>query len=127
MSTSRSDAAAAMHAAILGLPGVTPKKLFGAQAFFFGPRMFAFLVDGAVVLKLPASERRIALERSQGRPYLVGANVPFGRWLEVAVDDPARALHLIRVAHAAAQVPDREGPRKRRPRASKARRTKQLS
>ncbi|MFI5235366.1 MAG: TfoX/Sxy family protein [Gemmatimonadales bacterium] len=121
MSTSRTDTAAVMHAALLSLPGVTPKRLFGAQAFFFGQRMFAFLVDGAVVLKLPAAERRLALEGGHGRPFLVGANVPFGRWLEVLLDDPVRALHLARVAHVAAQVPDREGPRKRRPRALKRR------
>lgn len=124
MPTSRSDTSAAIHAAILSLPGVTPKKLFGAQAFFFGPRMFAFLGDDAVVLKLPASERGAALQENQGRPYLVRANVPFGRWLEVPFTDAGRALHLIRVAHAAAQVPDREGPRKRRPRVAKGRRAK---
>ncbi|MGH7533496.1 MAG: hypothetical protein ACREL4_09420 [Gemmatimonadales bacterium] len=127
MSNLRTHVPAAMHAAILALPGVAPKKLFGAQAFFFGPRMFAFLVDGAVVLKLPAGERRAALERKLGRPFLVGAHVPFGRWLEVALDDPAPALHLVRVAYIAAQVPDREGPRKRRQRASKPRRTRQPS
>lgn len=127
MSTARAHLSAAMHAAILALPGVTPKKLFGAQAFFLGPRMFAFLVDGAVVLKLPAGERRAALEREEGRPFLVGAHVPFGRWLEVALDDPARALYLIRVAHGAAQVPDREGPRKRRQRTAKPRRSRQPS
>ena len=124
MPTSRADTSAAMHAALLSLPGVTPKKLFGAQAFFFGPRMFAFLVDEAVVLKLPASERGAALQQNAGRPFLVGANVPFGRWLEVPLTDVARALHLARVAHAAAQVPDREGPRKRRPRTAKSRRSK---
>lgn len=121
MPNSRADAALAMHATILALPGVVPKKLFGAQAFFFGPRMFAFLVDGAVVLKLPAGERRSALERNHGKPFLVGAHVPFGRWIEVPLDDPARAVHLVRVAHAAAHVPDREGPRKRRSRATKRR------
>jgi hypothetical protein len=125
MSSARPDAAPALHAAILSLPGVTPKKLFGAQAFFFGPRMFAFLVDGAVVLKLPAGERRAALDGHHGRPFLVSAHVPFGRWLEVPLADPARAAHLARVAHAAAQVPDREGPRKRRSRAK--RRTKKTA
>lgn len=127
MSNARTHAPAAMHAAILAFSGVTPKKLFGAQAFFFGPRMFAFLVDGAVVLKLPAGERRAALERKVGRPFLVGAHVPFGRWLEVPLDDLAAALHLVRIAYIAAQAPDREGPRKRRQRTPRSRRTRQPS
>ncbi|MGB7211328.1 MAG: hypothetical protein WBC97_01765 [Gemmatimonadales bacterium] len=127
MSTAHTHAPAAIHAAILGFPGVTPKKLFGAQAFFFGPRMFAFLVDGAVVLKLPAGERRAALDGKVGRPFLLGAHVPFGRWLEVSLDDPAPALHLVRIAYIAAQVPDREGPRKRRQRTSRPRRARQPS
>jgi hypothetical protein len=120
MPSPRSDAALVVEAALLGMPGVAPKRLFGAQAFFFGSRMFAFLTDGAVVLKLPPAERRAALEDGYGRPFLVGPREPFGRWLEVPLDEPGRVLHLARLAYAATRVPERDGPRKRRARAARA-------
>jgi hypothetical protein len=120
MPTPRSDAALVVQAALLGMPGVAPKRLFGAQAFFFGPRMFAFLTDDAAVLKLPPAERRAALEDGYGRPYLVGPREPFGRWLEVPLDEPGRVLHLARLAYAATRLPERDGPRRRRSRPARA-------
>lgn len=45
-----------LHASLLGLRGVSAKKLFGDQAFFVAGRMFAFQRDGALVLKLPERE-----------------------------------------------------------------------
>ena len=107
-----------LQATLLGLRGVSTKRLFGDQAFFVAGRMFAFRHDGALVLKLPEAERRDAIARGDGRPFLVHANVPFGRWVEVRLRDLPLAAGLARIAHAAARVSDRAGPRKRRRKAT---------
>lgn len=109
-----------LHASLLGLRGVTAKKLFGDQAFFVAGRMFAFRRNGTVVLKLPEHERREIIETGHGRPFLIGVGVPFGRWVEVRLRDLRTAIGLALIAHAAARVPDRAGPKRRRRRIAKA-------
>lgn len=113
-------AADLLQASLLGLRGVSSKRLFGDQAFFVGGRMFAFRRDGAVVLKLPELERAEVLASGHGRPFLTGAHVPFGRWVEVRLKDLRTAIGLAMIAHAVARVPDRAGPKKRRRRVVKA-------
>src|ERR1041385_816339 len=103
-----------LQASLLGLRGVSTKKLFGDQAFFVAGRMFAFRRDGAVGLKLPENERREVIEGGHGRPFLIGETVPFGRWVEVRLRDLRTAIGLALIAHGAARGPGRGGPRKRR-------------
>lgn len=103
-----------LQASLLGLRGVSAKRLFGDQAFFVAGRMFAFRHDGALVLKLPETERRDVIALGHGRPFLVHESVPFGRWVEVRLRDLPTAIGLARLAHAAARVADKAGPRKRR-------------
>jgi hypothetical protein len=115
----KSDAHGFMSAAVRGLPDVTPKRMFGADAFFIRQRMFAFLLDDVIVLKLPEAQRREVIGAKLARPFLTGENAPFGRWVEVGLSGPdgagtARAFQLVQAAYQLAQTPDREGPRKRR-------------
>jgi hypothetical protein len=80
--------------------------------------MFAFLLDDAIVLKLPEAERAEVLASRIGRPFLTAEKAPFGRWVEVVLANTeagVQALTLARSAHALAQAPDREGPRRRKP------------
>ena len=107
-------------ASLLGLRGVTTKKMFGDQAFFVAGRMFAFRRDGALVLKLPEAERREVIGLGHGKPFLVGGHVPFGRWVEVRLKDLRTAIGLAMIAHATVRVGDRAGPRKRRRRTVQA-------
>ncbi|HTO73869.1 MAG TPA: TfoX/Sxy family protein [Gemmatimonadales bacterium] len=118
MASSRTDAHRALRAAVAGLPDVTPKRMFGAEAFFTRHGMFAFLLDDAIVLKLPEAERAEVLSSRVGRPFLTSEKAPFGRWVEIGLPSSeagSRALVLARSAHALAQAPDREGPRRRKP------------
>lgn len=118
MASSRNDAHRALRAAVAGLPDVTPKRMFGAEAFFTRHGMFAFLLDDAIVLKLPESERAEVLASRMGRPFLTSEKAPFGRWVEIGLSGAeagGRALVLARSAHGLAQAPDREGPRRRKP------------
>jgi TfoX/Sxy family transcriptional regulator of competence genes len=98
------------------LHDVTTRKMFGAEAFFHGRRMFAFLREDQVVLKLPEGEREQLLESRAARPFLVDENAGFGRWVEVPVlgEATGRALRAVQSAYNAAKRPDREGPRRRR-------------
>lgn len=118
MAPSRNDAYRTLKAAVSGLADVTPKRMFGAEAFFTRHGMFAFLLDDAIVLKLPEAERAEVLASRIGRPFLTAEKAPFGRWVEVGLAGPeaaTRALALARSAHTLAQAPDREGPRRRKP------------
>jgi hypothetical protein len=91
--------------------------MFGAEAFFTAGRMFAFLFEEAIVLKLPESERQDVLDARHARPYLTGERAPFGRWVETMIhgsEAASRAIRLAAAAHALAQSPLHDGPRKRR-------------
>lgn len=112
-----SEASQVVRSAVMGLPEVTCKRMFGADAFFTRHRMFAFLLDDVIVLKLPDAERQRVLDARIARPYLTSAQATFGRWVEVMIsgkENAGRALALIRTAYDLAQMPDREGPRRRR-------------
>ena len=110
------DAYRLVHDAVRDLPNVTTRKMFGAEAFFHGRRMFAFLREDQVVLKLPEGEREQLLESRAARPFLVDENAGFGRWVEIpgSGEDAARAVLLVQSAYSAAKRPDRDGPRRRR-------------
>jgi len=113
----KSDAYEVVQAAILAMPQVTTKRMFGAQAFFSGGRMFAFLFDEAIVLKLPESDRQDVLDTRLARPYLTSEHAPFGRWVETPIhgsEAASRAIRLAAAAHALARSPQHDGPRKRR-------------
>jgi hypothetical protein len=114
----RDDAREVVQAAILAMPQVTTKRMFGAEAFFTGGRMFAFLFEEAIVLKLPESERQDVLDTRIARPYLTNERAPFGRWVESGIhgsEASSRAIRLAAAAHALAQSPTHDGPRQRRP------------
>ena len=114
----RSDAHEVVQAAILAMPQVTTKRMFGAEAFFTGGRMFAFLFDEAIVLKLPESERQDVLDTRVARPFLTNERAPFGRWVESGIhgsEAASRAIRLAAAAHALAQSPTHDGPRQRKP------------
>ncbi len=114
----RSDTYDVVQAAIQAMPEVTAKRMFGAEAFFTAGRMFAFLFDEAIVLKLPESERQDALDTRLARPFLTEGAAPFGRWVETSFhgsESAARAIRLTAAAHALARSPQNDGPRQRRP------------
>ncbi|HTS88451.1 MAG TPA: TfoX/Sxy family protein [Gemmatimonadales bacterium] len=122
MARARSDASEVVQAAIQAMPSVTTKRMFGAEAFFTFGRMFAFLFEEAIVLKLPESERQDVLDARHARPYLTGERAPFGRWVETTIhgsESASRAIRLAAAAHALAQSPQDDGPRKRRPTAKR--------
>lgn len=118
MARTRNDAYEVVAAALRAMPDVATRRMFGALAFFTSGRMFAFLFDEAIVLKLPESERQDVLDARHARPYLTGERAPFGRWVESPIhgsEAASRAIRLAAAAHALAQSPQQDGPRRRRP------------
>ena len=106
-----------LFAAVAELPEVHVKRLFGADAFFTRERMFAFLFENAIVLKLPDSERQDAIAQQVARPFLADPGLPYARWAELPLDGPdalKRARRLGRVAHEFAQTAPNDGPRRRK-------------
>jgi TfoX/Sxy family transcriptional regulator of competence genes len=130
MAPLRGEAYRTLRAVVSGLPDVTPKRMFGAEAFFTRHGMFAFLLDDAIVLKLADGDRADVLASRIGRPFLTAEKAPFGKWVEVGItsaERTAKAVSLARSAHALAQAPDREGPRRRKPVARRRKTTKKVS
>ena len=58
------------------------RYMFGSAGFFYGPKLFAFLMDDSFGIKVPEKDRKELLKRRGVRQFF-NAGKPFGRWLEV--------------------------------------------
>src|SRR3989344_4897918 len=58
------------------------RYLFGSAGFFFGPKLFAFLMEDSFGIKVPESDRKKLLKNKRVSQFF-NAGRPFGRWLEV--------------------------------------------
>lgn len=95
------------------LPGVRPRRLFGSEAFFAGPVMFAFAQAEGLVLRLPDGARDAALASGRARPFLGPLPEGLSGW--VVVPAAAEAEPLVREAWSAARGLARSVARRRRP------------
>ena len=69
-------------------PGVThsseqPASRFGAAALKVNGRIFAMLVRGALVVKLPSRRVTGLIEQGRGGPFDAGKGSPMKEWLAV--------------------------------------------
>lgn len=98
---------------LAGLPGVRPRRLFGSEAFFAGPVMFAFAQADGLVLRLPDATREAALASGRARPFLGPLPEGLSGWVVVPAE--AEAEPLVREAWSAARGLARSAARRRRP------------
>lgn len=91
---------------VLAWPGVTAKKMFGCPGYRADGELFAFLVDGGLVItKLDEDARDRWQQRLGGGPFEPGKQT-IARWLQVPLrdeDDLAAALDAVRESHDAAR------------------------
>ena len=55
--------------ALLALPGIETRKMFGCPCAFVGGQMFAVFHPQGLALKLPEDERAALLARQKARPF----------------------------------------------------------
>lgn len=89
-------------AALLGMDGVTSRRMFGCDAFLTRTRMFAFLTDTTLVARIPEPRRAKLLKAKQAKPFYVAPRKPFGIWTEFPLWTSAQvklALEVARLAY----------------------------
>ena len=88
----------ALVAQLLAVPGVTPPgpgRGFGSHALRFQNRIFAMLVRGRLVVKLPRSRVDALVEAGEGIRFDANKGTPMREWLSLSpesrLDWPALA------------------------------------
>ncbi len=80
--------------------GVEPTKRFGASALKVNGKIFAMLVNGELVVKLPRSRVDALIAAGAGRRFATGQGRPMKEWLSLAPDSDEEWLPLARDAMA---------------------------
>ena len=75
-----------LDANLLRWPNVSTRKMFGAMVYLIGGRMFAFIYDTRVIVKLRQEEKGEAGEQYGARPFIHGRTGRFGDWMEFPLD-----------------------------------------
>lgn len=72
------------------------RYLFGSIAFFYGPKLFLFVMEDSFGIKLPEVKRKELLKH-RGVKRFINAGKPFGRWLEVPLPKTKKDANLLLV------------------------------
>lgn len=118
--TDSADLPPSLRGSLARLAGVRIRRMFGADAFFVGPVLFAFLAPEGLVLRLPRALRAEALRTNQARTFLGPLPEGLSGWAVVSYDAEVDAL--IAAAHQQAQALSRSVARRKR-RTGRTRRT----
>jgi len=105
------DRAIPLRPILARLAGIRVRRLFGTDAYFSGPVMFAFLADEGLVLRLPDGARESALQSGVARPFL--GPLPAGLHGWVVMEYSPASAGWIDAAHAAARGMARSVARRR--------------
>ncbi len=109
-----------LDAHLLPWQDVSTRKMFGAMVYLVGGKMFAFIYDARLVVKLPEEDKAEARERDGARPFILGNGSQFGDWMEFPISTPDRveeALTWVGKSYQYVQATPRAGkarPRRRR-------------
>jgi hypothetical protein len=67
---------------LMGIPGVTAKKMFGCPAYFIAGKAFVCVFEESVAIKLPKDQIDAVLKRSDAKPFAPGGQ-PMGGWVTI--------------------------------------------
>ncbi|MCE2463891.1 MAG: TfoX/Sxy family protein [Dehalococcoidia bacterium] len=67
---------------------VSTRSMFGAMAYLVSGKMFAFIHDSKLVVKLPQADKTQAIDHVGAMPYTLGHNGQFGDWMELSLTSP---------------------------------------
>ena len=67
---------------------VSTRSMFGAMAYLVGGKMFAFIHDSKLIVKLPQADKTQAIDLAGAMPYTLGHNGQFGDWMELPLSSP---------------------------------------
>lgn len=107
---------------LLALPRVVTRKMFGAEAYFVGPAMFAFFTPTSVVVRLPPTAFTDAVSHGVARPFLSFGAAQVNGWAEIGFEGRQEPdlTRWVTSAHASGTHAARSAARRKRP--SRARR-----
>lgn len=110
------DRAAPYRDRLLALPGVTPRRMFGTQAYFVGPAMFAFFSPTALVVRLPHAVFTEAMAGGHGKPFLSFGAAQLNGWAELPFDGNTPELldRMLLAAHGVGTHASRSAARRKR-------------
>ena len=73
---------------LLPLADVSSRRMFGAAVYLVRDKMFAFIHNHSLVVKLPPEDGAKAMASDGVRPYNHGHVGRFGDWMELPLDGP---------------------------------------
>jgi hypothetical protein len=83
------EALCAEYAGVTGVTGPSGGSGFGASALKINNKIFAMLVDGRLVVKLPATRVTELIETGGGLPFDAGKGKPMKEWVGLTGDEAA--------------------------------------
>lgn len=102
---------------LLAMPRVVTRKMFGAEAYFVGPAMFAFFTPSSLVLRLPPASLTESVALGVARPFLSFGAAQVNGWAEVQLEgrEAAELERWLIAAHASGTHAARSAARRKRP------------
>jgi hypothetical protein len=122
-----SDLQSQLRGRLLEMPGVVARRMFGAEAYFVGPAMFAFFTTKSMVLRLPHSAFAEAVSSGMARPFLSLGAAQLNGWAEFLLEGRTEAVlePALLAAHMSGTHAARSAARRKRP--ARARRVKRTA
>jgi hypothetical protein len=88
--TPESSRKAQIDALLLGLPGVSARKINGLDAYFVSDKMFACLSGNGIGLRLPVAQAtELQFSRDNVGPFSPGGMASTREWIQIERADPA--------------------------------------
>ena len=102
-----------LDALLLPWDDVSPRNMFGAMVYLVKGKMFAFVYDNRVIVKVPKENKAAAESQMRASPFIHGHAGHFGDWMALPLRgarEVGKALPWIRTSYDQAQTSPPSGP-----------------